>query len=153
MNKVELTDDNDWKIVINAMQGVIDSPEGTGHRFGHPPYTVAAKTGTAQVYSFSKRHYELDENNTEEKNLPEKLRDHSLIIAFAPVDKPQIAIAVIVENSKLASSVARQVLDYYLLPNVSKKLPPAENMAASVPLKKATTASPISTPEKKHVLS
>jgi len=116
LNTITLNDEKTWALVIKAMQGVIDSPEGTGHRFGHPTYAVAAKTGTAQVYSFNKKHYEVDENNTQEKYLPDKLRDHSLLIAFAPVENPQIAIAVIVENSKLASSVARQVLDYYLLP-------------------------------------
>lgn len=114
LNKVSIADEY-WNIVIKAMQGVIESPEGTNHHFGHPSYSVAAKTGTAQVYSFSKRHYETDENNTQEKNLPERLHDHSLIIAFAPVDKPKIALAVIVENSKMAPFVARQVLDYYLL--------------------------------------
>jgi penicillin-binding protein 2 len=153
LNKVEFTDDNDWKIVINAMRGVIESPEGTGHRFGHPSYSVAAKTGTAQVYSFSKRHYEIDENNTEEKNLPEKLRDHSLIIAFAPVENPQIAIAVIVENSKLASSVARQVLDYYLLPESTKKAVLEKAMAkVRAPVNTAITRVIDRHVEKKHVL-
>lgn len=100
-----------WNTVINAMQQVITSREGTGYRFGrNTPYTVAAKTGTAQVFS-AKFHEHLDE-----KNLPMNLRDHSLFIAFAPVDNPKIAIAVVVENSSKAANIARKVMDYYLIP-------------------------------------
>ncbi len=108
----------DWNIVIKAMQGVITSPAGTGYRFGKiGPYTVAAKTGTAQNYSI--KHYNISEDYEDQSKLPEKLRDNSLFIAFAPVEKPQIAIAVMVENDSIAASVARKILDYYLI-NPSK---------------------------------
>lgn len=107
---VVLNDDSVWDFVIKAMQDVIRMPGGTGYRFGRDAqYSVAAKTGTGQVYSakfyrkFSK------------KNLPEHLRDHSLFIAFAPADDPKIAVAVMVENSNIASNIARRTLDYYLL--------------------------------------
>ncbi|MDX1670084.1 MAG: penicillin-binding transpeptidase domain-containing protein, partial [Limnobacter sp.] len=47
--------------------------------------------------------------------LEERLKDHSLFIAFSPVVNPQIAIAVIVENggfgSQAAAPAAREVLD------------------------------------------
>lgn len=120
LNKITLSDENDWSIVINAMQNVIKSPDGTGYyHFGQTDYSVAGKTGTAQVYSFSKQHYETEDARDDQANMPEKLRDHSLFIGFAPVENPKIAIAVIVENSKLASSVARQVMDYYLLQNTN----------------------------------
>ncbi|GGI80248.1 penicillin-binding protein 2 [Legionella impletisoli] len=102
-----LKDNNNWSIIAEAMQGVV-TPGGTGHRFGHhAPYTVAAKTGTAQVFSgnqYEKKRYQ---------EIPEALRDHSLFIAFAPVEKPEIAIAVLVENDFVASLVARKVLDVY----------------------------------------
>lgn len=114
LKPIVLHDQNEWQIVINAMQGVITSPDGTGYHFGKlGPYTVAAKTGTAQVYT--PKQYIHTEDNDPQLNLPERLRDHSLFIAFAPVDNPQIAIAIVVENSKLAASIARQVLDDYLL--------------------------------------
>lgn len=111
-NKITLTKPEYWNVVIDAMQGVVSSPEGTGYRFGSNfPYTVAAKTGTAQV--IHKRSYEKDHES--QADLPVNLRDHSLFIAFAPVNNPKIALAVVVENSHLAAAIARQVFDYYLI--------------------------------------
>lgn len=105
---IQLKNAENWNIVTDAMHLVITNNEGTGYRFGrNAPYSVAAKTGTAQVFSMSqdeKKHY---------LNLPEGLRDHSLFIAFAPVEQPEVAIAVLVENDTTASSVARKVLDAY----------------------------------------
>ncbi len=99
-----------WFVVLNAMRGVVDRKDGTGFRFGrNAPYEVAAKTGTAQVYSLKQNQPNI------QQDVPLKLRDHSLFIAFAPFNNPKIAIAVIVEHSKLAPLVAREVLDYYLL--------------------------------------
>ncbi|MEO8400187.1 MAG: penicillin-binding protein 2 [Gammaproteobacteria bacterium] len=111
---VKLANTSAWNIVINAMQGVITSPFGTGlMHFGKiGSYTIAAKTGTAQ--NFSIKHYNANENYQDQSNLPERMRDNSLFIAFAPVEKPQIAVAVLVENSSEAAAVARVVLDYYL---------------------------------------
>lgn len=105
---IQLKNTENWDIVTDAMHSVITNNEGTGYRFGrNAPYSVAAKTGTSQVFSMSqddKKHY---------LNLPEGLRDHSLFIAFAPVEQPKIAIAVLVENDTIASSVARKVMDAY----------------------------------------
>jgi penicillin-binding protein 2 len=114
LEPVILQDKRTWEFVIDAMQKVVSS-EGTAYRFGNNlPYTIAGKTGTAQVYSIKKRNKN-DEAEAQE-NLAENLRDHSLFIAFAPVNKPQIAIAVLVENNnKLAVNVARRLLDYYFL--------------------------------------
>lgn len=127
-NPVILENENSWTTVINAMQAVVTSPSGTAYRAGKDlSYTVAAKTGTAQVYSI--KHRNKNEEAEKQENLPENLRDHSLAIAFAPVDKPQIAIAVIVENNnKLAINVARKVLDYYFLgPQNPPNIEPANN--------------------------
>ena len=112
LESIALHDEENWDLVIQAMQKVVDSPEGTAHRFGlHPGYTVAAKTGTAQVHA--KRQ---DEDGLEDqKKLPEQFRDHSLFIAFAPVDKPRIAVAIIIENDRLASvPIVKGLLDYYM---------------------------------------
>ncbi len=105
---IQLSDNAYWSIVHEAMQNVIINNEGTGYRFGRDTaYSVAGKTGTAQVFSgnqYEKKKYE---------EIPEALRDHSLFIAFAPVEKPEIAIAVMVEHDFVASHVARKVMDAY----------------------------------------
>jgi penicillin-binding protein 2 len=101
-----------WQLVLQSMVDVIEAPQGTGRiRFGtNAGYTVGAKTGTAQVFSIKQ-----GERVASQDSLPERLRDHSVFIAFAPADEPKIALAVLVENSALAPAVARKVLDYYLL--------------------------------------
>lgn len=99
-----------WDIIINAMANSVNLPQGTAFRFGHNRnYTIAAKTGTAQV---SKRRNPDEEDKQED--LPEKLRDHHLFIAFAPIDKPKIALAVVTENSNTAVETARLIFDYFL---------------------------------------
>ena len=100
------------EIIKHAMVGV--NKEGTGARaFSGAAYVSAGKTGTAQVVALKK-----DEKYSE-ANVDERLRDHALFIAFAPVEKPTIALAVLVENAgfgaRAAAPVARKVLDFYLL--------------------------------------
>ena len=111
---VTLNNPKNWNIVINAMQGVVTNQMGTAHsRFGiNPEYTVAAKTGGGQLF----HHKIVNENPTPESDatIPKRLRNHNLFIAFAPVENPKIAIAVVTENSIIAPQVARKVLDYYL---------------------------------------
>ena len=98
-----------WDEIIAAMQGVTTLPQGTAFRaFRNAPYTVAGKTGTAQVVGIKQG----EKYNA--GNLDERLRDHTLFIGFAPIEDPQIAIAVMVENSTAGSLVARAVMDKYL---------------------------------------
>ena len=105
---ISLRDESNWDIVADAMHNVLTSNEGTGYRFGrNPPYPVAGKTGTAQVHSG--RQYE----KTRYEDIPEALRDNSLFIGFTPVEKPEIALAVVVENDVAASTVARKIFDTY----------------------------------------
>ena len=97
-----------WALVHNAMHEVIVNNSGTGYRFGrNAPYSVAGKTGTAQVFSLSQ------DEKKQYKNIPKALRDHSLFIGFAPMESPEVAIAVIVEHDTSAAQVARLVLDQY----------------------------------------
>ncbi len=104
----------DWDIVLNAMHEVITDPRGTGYHAGHDAaYGYAGKSGTAQVFTIKNR--ATYKNNA----LPLALRDHSWFEAFAPVDKPQIAVAIIVEHNSEheAAFLMRQVLDDYFYPN------------------------------------
>jgi penicillin-binding protein 2 len=102
-------------VVKNALVGV--AREGTSARsFAGAAYVSAGKTGTAQVVGIKQ-----GEKYVESK-VHEQLRDHSLYIAYAPAEKPTIALAVVVENAgfgaRAAAPVARKVLDYYLLGKV-----------------------------------
>ncbi|MEI6095883.1 MAG: penicillin-binding protein 2 [Gammaproteobacteria bacterium] len=119
---VSLRNPEHWDIVKDAMHSVITSQEGTGGRFGRDaPYSVAGKTGTAQVFSLSQ------DNKKQYLNIPTELRDHSLFIAFAPVEDPEVAVAVIVEHDTTASQVARQILNaYFSLKELGQLDTPAE---------------------------
>ena len=76
-------------------------------------YTVASKTGTAQVIGIKQN------EKYDARRIAERFRDHSLFIAFAPAEKPRIAIALIVENggfgAQAAAPIARAAFDFYLL--------------------------------------
>ncbi len=103
-----------WEQVYESMRRVAHSRRGTARKIGQKAkYTIAGKTGTAQVYTI-KQGEEYDE-----KKIPEYLWDHALFVAFAPLENPQIAVAVIVENGghggAVAAPIARKVMDYYLL--------------------------------------
>ncbi|MFZ9480344.1 MAG: penicillin-binding protein 2 [Burkholderiaceae bacterium] len=105
-------DDKALDLVIDAMVEVNKS--GTGARvFTGAPYPVAGKTGTAQVVSIGQN----EKYNA--ARVAERHRDHSLYIAFAPADKPEVAVALIVENggfgAAAAAPIARAVFDHLLL--------------------------------------
>jgi penicillin-binding protein 2 len=105
------------EFVKRAMAGV--NKEGTGARsFAGAQYTSGGKTGTAQVIAI-KQNEKYDESKVAERH-----RDHSLFIAFAPVESPKIALAIIVENggfgARAAAPIARTVLDYFLLGKAPK---------------------------------
>ncbi len=102
-----------WDNVIGAMQGVMQGENGTARAVGmNAPYSMAGKSGTAQVFSVAQ------EDEYDEEEIEERLRDHALFVAFAPVEDPKIAVAVIVENgssgSRVAAPIARAVMDQYL---------------------------------------
>ena len=121
---IVLKDQHFWHIVINGMQGVVNEPAGTAHRvLFNSNYTVAGKTGTAQV--FRPKQY----GPQDSPSIPSKYRSHSWFIGFAPVEKPKIAIAVIVEHHPhQANIIARKVLDQYLLADNKAMKNHADNM-------------------------
>lgn len=111
LDSVTLQNKEAWDIVIEAMEDVVAEPQGTAYRYGrNHAYTIAAKTGTAQVIA---KRGNPDQEDDQSK-LPERFRDHHLFIAFAPVENPQIALAIISENSSIAIETARDMFDYYL---------------------------------------
>ncbi|MEP7296780.1 MAG: penicillin-binding protein 2 [Burkholderiales bacterium] len=101
----------DVAVVRRAMYGV--TQEGTSRgSFVNAPYPSGGKTGTAQVIAIGK-----DEKYSASK-IDERHRDHALYTAFAPVDAPQIALALVVENAGFgagaAAPIARRVFDFVL---------------------------------------
>ena len=106
-------------VIKNALIGV--GKEGTSAAaFLKAAYVSAGKTGTAQLYSLKGEKYVAGQ-------VDERLRDHAWYIAYAPADKPRIALAVLVENggfgAQAAAPIARQVFDYVL--SGEKKAGPA----------------------------
>ncbi|TAJ79526.1 MAG: penicillin-binding protein 2 [Gallionellaceae bacterium] len=111
-------------LVKRAMEAVTQ-PGGTAVGAGAgAPYRMAGKTGTAQVVGM-KQGEKYDASKLSEYN-----RDHAWFIAFAPGDKPRIALAVLAENGghggSTAAPIARKVLDYYLLGKIPKPLETVE---------------------------
>jgi penicillin-binding protein 2 len=100
-------------VIKRAMVGVTTDQSGTGYMaFRNAGYVAGGKTGTAQVVGLKGAKYN-------HHMTPERLRDNALFTAFAPADKPRIAIAIVVENagfgSTSAAPIVRKALDYYLL--------------------------------------
>ncbi|MDO9435442.1 penicillin-binding protein 2 [Hydrogenophaga sp.] len=100
------------RLVLNAMQAV--TTEGTSTRvFAGAGYASGGKTGTAQAVTIGQK------DRYDARRLEEHQRDHSLYLAFAPVDAPRVALAVIVENAGFgaahAAPIARRVFDYLLM--------------------------------------
>jgi penicillin-binding protein 2 len=123
-------------IIRKALVGV--TQEGTSTRvFAGAGYLSGGKTGTAQAVTIGQK----DKYNG--AKLEEHQRDHAVYMAFAPADKPEIALAVIVENAGwgagVAAPIARRVFDYVLM----GQYPSEEDMAA---VQKGLAAAPIGTP-------
>ena len=115
--KIPIGMQQNWEDVRNGMAHVVESPRGTAKRIRSEHYRIAGKTGTAQVFTVAQ-----DEEYNEEE-LDKKLRDHALFIAYAPVEDPQIAVAVVVENGghggSVAAPIARAIMDAYLVPKTA----------------------------------
>lgn len=125
----------DIQTIHNAMADVPRTGTAAA-AFAGAAYTSAGKTGTAQAVSLAK------DQTYKSIQADERKRDHSLYIAFAPVQQPRIALALIVENagfgSTAAAPIARRVFDYWLLglhPNAAD-MQAVRNGAATAPVGK-----------------
>lgn len=124
-------DPADLDLVKRAMTAVTQ-PGGTAVAASAGAlYTIAGKTGTAQVVGM-KQGEKYDASKIDERH-----RDHAWFIAFAPVDKPRIAVVVLAENGGhgggTAAPIARKVMDYYLLGKVPDVPRVAASAASAVP--------------------
>ncbi len=133
LGKVSASERN-FQTVIDAMTAVVAHPRGTAHRAAglNAEYTMAGKTGTAQVVAIAQG------ARYDASKLTEFQKDHALFVSFAPVEKPKIAVAVIVENggsgSGAAAPVARKVTDYYLLGKDANATEPAVESEVNEPV-------------------
>jgi penicillin-binding protein 2 len=124
------------EVLTRALYGV--TQEGTSVRsFVKAPYKSGGKTGTAQAVGIKAN----EKYNA--ARLDEHQRDHSLYIAFAPVEAPTIALALVVENSgfgsEAAAPMARRVFDYVL----ADRYPSLEDLALT---RQGKSGAPIGTP-------
>ena len=125
----------DFTFIKSAMQSVVQA--GTLKNIMHGiTYTMGAKTGTAQVVALDK--------NRKQKFAGAQFKDHAWVIAFAPVDNPQIAIATLVENGGFGASAAapivRGVADYYFHGESDVITPIKKIKIDSAPIKTTNTA-------------
>ena len=109
---IKLNSETHWDNVIDGMIEVVNGPTGTARRSGNGAVVrFAGKTGTSQVFGIAQ------DQEVDNDELPEHLKNHALFIAYAPLDVPEIAIAVIVENggsgSRTAAPIVRRLIDHY----------------------------------------
>jgi penicillin-binding protein 2 len=123
-----VADASHWDEAIGSMVAVMQGGTASRSALG-APYSIAGKTGTAQVFTVAQ------DARYDESTISERLRDHAWFIAFAPVEDPRIAVAVLVENGRsgsgTAAPIARAVMDAYLLRQFPP--PPGEDGAVAVP--------------------
>lgn len=105
--------DNHWNTVHKGMTHVINAPNGTARAIRSKDYLIAGKSGTSQVYGKSEA--DIYKKNEE---LPKRLRNHALFIAFAPAENPEIAVVVVAEHgvsgTKAAAPIAKQIIESYM---------------------------------------
>ena len=116
---IKLKREDRWDLMHKAMQRVLRGKWGTARATGWKlkGYEMAGKTGTAQVFGIAQG----EEYDAE--TVAKKLRDHALFIAFAPLEDPEIVVAIIEENGEHGSAVApiaKKIMDQYLLKDDAK---------------------------------
>jgi penicillin-binding protein 2 len=116
-------DPQSWQTILEGMDLVVNGSRGTARKVAvDAHFRTGGKTGTAQVYQLAAG------KKTDQSEIAEHLRDHAWFIAFAPVEAPRIAIAVVVEHggggSTAAAPVARLTLDAWLDQELERETPP-----------------------------
>jgi penicillin-binding protein 2 len=120
----------DIAVVREGLTAVVTGGTARGV-FAGAAYQAAGKTGTAQAVT------QAQNTKYNARALEEHQRDHALFMAFAPVNDPKIAVALIVENAGwgagAAAPIARRVFDYWLMNQY-----PSEADMAAIQIGKAT---------------
>ncbi|MGH8224802.1 MAG: penicillin-binding protein 2 [Gammaproteobacteria bacterium] len=113
---VALPDPAYWDYIVNALHEVITNPHGTAHNIAKGlDFPMAGKTGSAQVVSVYRK------ESVKLADIPPAERTNGLFIAFAPLDHPEIAVAVVVEHggygAQSAAPIARKIITAWLKEN------------------------------------
>ncbi len=125
---LKLKNDQNWEVVLKAMHNTVQKVGATAHNaFIGAKYDASGKTGSAQVARIKQ------DEKYDAKATSENKRDNAMFIAFAPYDKPEIVVAVAIENvakgggATNAAPVARQIMDQYFGDRVIAKQSKREN--------------------------
>lgn len=104
-----------WEVIHQALIDAVHARHGTawGSVGSDPPeYTIAGKTGTAQVFSLGQ------DQEYKQSELDRSLWDHALFLGYAPAERPEIAVGVLVEHGgsggRVAAPITRRVMDFHL---------------------------------------
>lgn len=121
--QIPVKDAQDWQAILDGMERVVNGLHGTaGGVAVDAHYRTGGKTGTAQVYQLGAGKVKND------SEVAEHLRDHAWFIAFAPVQAPRIAVAVVVEHgghgASAAAPVARATIDAWLDQEIGREPKP-----------------------------
>ena len=125
---------SDWLRMHDAMESVVEN--GTGRGIYTPRYRIAGKTGTAQVKSIAQG------KRYDKSAIDKRHWDHAWFNGFAPVEDPQIALAVLVENggggSTTAAPIGRALFDYWMVQRKTDPiLPPSADELKIIKRQKA----------------
>jgi len=100
-------------LIRDALRGVVEDPRGTGRPARIKGVSVCGKTGTAQVVKL-----EVSEKIEDEEQIPIQYRDHAWFVAYAPAERPAIAVAVLIQHgghgASAAAPVARRIIEVAL---------------------------------------
>ncbi|MEE4255062.1 MAG: penicillin-binding protein 2 [Desulfuromusa sp.] len=111
-----------WEAVQNGLVAVVNEPHGTGHAAHIDDILVAGKTGTSQVV---RRKSDEEEELDEKGETPYRFRPHALFVAYAPAEKPEIAVVAVVEHGqsggRAAGPIVKQIVQRYMDLKETKK--------------------------------
>ena len=108
-----------FRLVKQGLLAVVNEPGGTGAMARQYDVKVAGKTGTSQVVKL----------RDSKMGTPYQFRDHALFVAFAPYEKPEIAVAVVVEHGEHGGSAAAPIVSRILRAYFDGKKPPRKDSA------------------------
>ena len=110
-----------FRLIKQGLYAVVNDAGGTGAAARLGDIKVAGKTGTSQVVKL----------RDSKQGTPYQYRDHALFVAFAPYDKPEIAVAVVVEHGEHGGSAAAPIAGRILRAWFDTKKPPTEGVGRS----------------------